>query len=1007
MLYGKFKRLIRIIFLLILYLNQKYKCEINIHVIPHTHLDPGWLKTPEQYYSEENIEDIFNTILKELEDDSEKTFVINELYYFKIWYSNIGRSDKKKFKNLVKEKRIEFVSGSYIINDEATPLYYNIMDQIRIGHQFLLEEFGILPKTGWYIDSFGHSGGNAHILSLNNFENLVLGRMHVDFLELMKKEKKTEFYWEPFGNNSTNKKILTHILPMHYGYELYLLEIGQENGEFKNNLKYIFDKLIDYIKESARGLNHNNIMYLYGDDFKFKDNNLFLNLEEIMKVFKNPSNDIMSSEKIKEKFEVNDEINIFYSTPEKYFEFVQKELSKNNKKLETYSNIDFYPLKSDCYWTGFFTSRPYLKGCIRKGSNIFYTLSKYHSFNKLINAIESNKEILSNLNNFREVVGLSQHHDAITGTCMQYVASDYIKRIENIIENSEKDFLKSVENKYDVEIKKICYNNYIANDNDCSQEFTISQDLNDKKIKIGLYNPKSFSSSNLLINIEITDSNREYEIEGIKSDFFCIDKQSIENFELFKYKSKCFLNFFYEFKSEFETITLIKTEKIIQKEKYIKFNIDNNENIELIKKHMNIQNLSFSPKNFEFHLEYLNEEQNINKLNFTYYDGMYYVNSGSCLDGAYIFSPYNKYPDEIKIDYNNSFYYKGELGITFVTRNEMASFTIFTIFYNPFFAKVEHIFDSLEKNYFLKRFSFSYSFVLKTNINNLDEDQKPIFYTDANGLEAMKRVIDKFEFKESDPVSTGGNFYPVTSFITIQDENKKENPNRVTIFTDRAQGGTGYLPGSLILVIQKMSYTSDNRGLIENMYEIESMNNENFKTTHFIVFGNNINKINEKNENNYMIQKTDLINFIYNYFNTATIMFKINNINKIMEIEDKMKKENNVIDDLINKYLIISPDIRSNFELINNNLIIGEFFRYNINYFNKNNNKEYNESFGTISMNFNNDAKFKIYYDKTGLYYNKKEESLSEEIKDKLKSPNNLKLSIERNEFLYIYFYFE
>ena len=173
MLYGKFKRLIRIIFLLILYLNQKYKCEINIHVIPHTHLDPGWLKTPEQYYSEENIEDIFNTILKELEDDSEKTFVINELYYFKIWYSNIGRSDKKKFKNLVKEKRIEFVSGSYIINDEATPLYYDIADQIRIGHQFLLEEFGIIPKTAWYIDSFGHSAGNAHLMSQFNFEYLV------------------------------------------------------------------------------------------------------------------------------------------------------------------------------------------------------------------------------------------------------------------------------------------------------------------------------------------------------------------------------------------------------------------------------------------------------------------------------------------------------------------------------------------------------------------------------------------------------------------------------------------------------------------------------------------------------------------------------------------------------------------------------------------------------------------------------------------------------------------
>ena len=76
----------------------------------------------------------------------------------------------------------------------------------------------------------------------------------------------------------------------------------------------------------------------------------------------------------------------------------------------------------------------------------------------------------------------------------------------------------------------------------------------------------------------------------------------------------------------------------------------------------------------------------------------------NCWDGAYIFSNYNRYPDEIEIDYSNSFIYQGGLGTTIVTRNKYSSFTIFTIFYNPFFIKVEHIFDSLELNYFLKDF---------------------------------------------------------------------------------------------------------------------------------------------------------------------------------------------------------------------------------------------------------------------------------------------------------------
>jgi alpha-mannosidase len=165
---------IQIIINLIITLISYSILDINIHIIPHTHLDPGWLKTPEEYYRKEKVNYIFDTILSELSRFKEKTFVINEIYYFKIWYSDIKEEKKLKLKELIKQKRIEFVSGSYTINDEANPLYYNIIDQIRIGHQFLLEEFGIIPKTAWYIDSFGHSAGNAHILAQMKFKYLVL-----------------------------------------------------------------------------------------------------------------------------------------------------------------------------------------------------------------------------------------------------------------------------------------------------------------------------------------------------------------------------------------------------------------------------------------------------------------------------------------------------------------------------------------------------------------------------------------------------------------------------------------------------------------------------------------------------------------------------------------------------------------------------------------------------------------------------------------------------------------
>ena len=588
---------------------------------------------------------------------------------------------------------------------------------------------------------------------------------------------------------------------------------------------------------------------------------------------------------------------------------------------------------------------------------------------------------------------------------MQYVSTNYIDRLKKGIKLIEDDFKENFEEKYKFKIGKICYNNYIVDDNDCSNDFFIENN-NNEEISIGLFNPlfDSDNNNNILFNIEILSSEYEYKIIGINSDFICINENNIQNIELFKYKSKCFLNFFYEFKKgeEFIQLTLKKSSEKIKYEKYIKFNYDNGNKIELIKNDINIQNLTFIPKKFEFNLEYYNEEQIINHIDFTYYDGMYYINDGDFKDGAYIFNPYNKFPDEIKIDYNNSFYYKGNLGIIFLTRNIDASFTLFTIFYNPFFIKVEHIFDNLDNSYFLKRFSFGYSFVLQTNINNLDEEGKPVFYTDSNGLEMMERTINKFIYEETERISYGGNFYPVTTSISIKDEN---NNNKVSMFVDRPEAGTGYLPGSIILILQRMTYSSDNKGLPENLFEEESMKTNNFKTSHLIVFGLSMDKRNVLKKDQY-----NLLNFVYNYMNTGLFYFIINN--KILK--DEFQKNNELRNKTIVNCLTISPDIRANYENINRNLIIGIYFRFNNYLFNSENktndiiNDNADNSLGTISMKFDYDTKFKIYYDKTGINYNiKKGYIFDDEIKSKLITPKAKTLSLKINEFLFIYFYFE
>ena len=117
------------------------------------------------------------------------------------------------------------------------------------------------------------------------------------------------------------------------------------------------------------GIKHKNILLLYGGDFQYKDNRNFVNIDYLIKnIFQNSFSEVLKD--IKEKLGEN--INFFYSTPEIYFNTVKKELQEKNIEIGTFSNIDFFPLRDNCYWTGYFNSRPYLKGIIRKVSNLFF-----------------------------------------------------------------------------------------------------------------------------------------------------------------------------------------------------------------------------------------------------------------------------------------------------------------------------------------------------------------------------------------------------------------------------------------------------------------------------------------------------------------------------------------------------------------------------------------------------------------------------------------------------------
>ena len=74
------------------------------------------------------------------------------------------------------------------------------------------------------------------------------------------------------------------------------------------------------------------------------------------------------------------------------------------------------------------------------------------------------------------------------------------------------------------------------------------------------------------------------------------------------------------------------------------------------------------------------------------------------------------------------------------------------------------------------------------NWKSYDINNNQTFYTDSNGLEMQKRILNyrpSFNFSSFEQVS--GNYYPVNSAIAIVDETKQL---QMTVLNDRSQGGS-------------------------------------------------------------------------------------------------------------------------------------------------------------------------------------------------------------------------
>ncbi|KDO43591.1 hypothetical protein CISIN_1g0150281mg, partial [Citrus sinensis] len=145
--------------------------KINVHLVPHSHDDVGWLKTVDQYYVGANnsirgacVQNVLDSVISALFEDKNRKFIYVEMAFFQRWWRQQSKAMKVKVKGLVDSGQLEFINGGMCMHDEASPHYIDMIDQTTLGHWFIKDSFGKLPRVGWQIDPFGHSAVQAYLL---------------------------------------------------------------------------------------------------------------------------------------------------------------------------------------------------------------------------------------------------------------------------------------------------------------------------------------------------------------------------------------------------------------------------------------------------------------------------------------------------------------------------------------------------------------------------------------------------------------------------------------------------------------------------------------------------------------------------------------------------------------------------------------------------------------------------------------------------------------------------
>uniref|UniRef100_A0AAY4F1G4 Alpha-mannosidase n=1 Tax=Denticeps clupeoides TaxID=299321 RepID=A0AAY4F1G4_9TELE len=760
---------------------------LNVHLVPHTHDDVGWLKTVDQYYygdrndiQHAGVQYILDSVVEQLQKDPARRFIYVETGFFYRWWRQQDQAMRHIVTQLVDEGRLEFINGGWCMSDEAATHYTAVIDQMTLGLRFLNETFGECgrPRVAWHIDPFGHAREHASIFAQMGYDGLFFGRLDYQDKARRMKTKEMEMLWRASDSlTPPMADLFTGVLPNGYnppdGFcwdQLCNDAPIRDDPQLEDfNVDDIVKRFLNVAHAQSEVYKTTHIIMTMGSDFQYENANLwYKNLDKLIHY-------------VNAKQSNGSKVNLLYSTPSCYLQ----ELHNANTTWPLKTD-DFFPYADDAhdFWTGYFTSRPALKRYERLSNSRLQTCNQL----EVLGGRRSRKGLFGEggSDSMREAMAVAQHHDAVSGTEKQHVAFDYAKRLaagwgpcQVLVSNSLAALSGS-------DAPRV----YCENLNISVCPLTESS----PKFTMNVYNPLGHA---VMWPVRLPVNGTAYGVFDAKGS----PVDSVASREVRGHKGYAINELVFQVQAPplgFTTYSISLLQNGPPPTP-----LENKAPLSIQNKFLKV---TFDPDTYLLSsLSNLETKQTIKlSQNFYWYNASAGNNAESRQpSGAYIFRPNSSTPfiisKMIKVDSNAVLQEVRQWFGPWVTQ-------VVRLYKDSRQLELEWtvgpvpVGDGLGKEV-ITRFD--------TNIRT-----SGLFYTDSNGREVLERrdYRPTWDLKQTEPIA--GNYYPINSRAYIKDKD-----NQLTVVTDRSQGGSSIADGSLEIMLHRRLLYDDVRGVGEPLSE--------------------------------------------------------------------------------------------------------------------------------------------------------------------------------------------